>query len=37
MPDDDPRERLRSLSQLNSLAVRAMGTNLLTIGVDRTD
>ena len=37
MPDDDPRERLRSLPQLNSLAVRAMGTNLLTIRVDLTD
>ena len=36
-PDDDPRERLRSLPQLNSLAVRAMGTNLLTIRVDLTD
>jgi deazaflavin-dependent oxidoreductase (nitroreductase family) len=35
--DDDPRERLRSLPQLNSLAVRAMGTNLLTIRVDLTD
>jgi hypothetical protein len=31
------RERLRSLPQLNSLAVRAMGTNLLTIRVDLTD
>jgi deazaflavin-dependent oxidoreductase (nitroreductase family) len=37
MPDDDPRERLRSLPQLNRLAVRAMGTNLLTIRVDLTD
>jgi deazaflavin-dependent oxidoreductase (nitroreductase family) len=37
MPDDDPRERLRALPQLNSLAVRAMGTNLLTIRVDLTD
>jgi deazaflavin-dependent oxidoreductase (nitroreductase family) len=37
VPDDDPRERLRSLPQLNSLAVRVMGTNLLTIRVDLTD
>jgi deazaflavin-dependent oxidoreductase (nitroreductase family) len=37
VPDDDPRERLRALPQLNSLAVRAMGTNLLTIRVDLTD
>jgi deazaflavin-dependent oxidoreductase (nitroreductase family) len=37
MPDDDPRERLRSLPQLNSFAVRAMGTNLLTIRVDLKD
>jgi deazaflavin-dependent oxidoreductase (nitroreductase family) len=37
VPDDDPRERLRSLPQFNSLAVRAMGTNLLTIRVDLTD
>jgi deazaflavin-dependent oxidoreductase (nitroreductase family) len=36
MPDDDPRARLRSLPQFNSLAVRAMGTNLLTIRVDLT-
>jgi deazaflavin-dependent oxidoreductase (nitroreductase family) len=37
LPDYDPRERLRSLPHLNSLAVRAMGTNLLTIRVDLTD
>ena len=37
MPDDDPRERLRSLPQINSGLVRAMGTNLLTIRVDLTD
>jgi deazaflavin-dependent oxidoreductase (nitroreductase family) len=37
MPDDDPRERLRSLPQINSLAVRAFGTNLLTIRVDLSD
>lgn len=37
VPDDDPRERLRSLPQINSGLVRAMGTNLLTIRVDLTD
>jgi deazaflavin-dependent oxidoreductase (nitroreductase family) len=37
VPDDDPRERLRSLPQINSRLVRAMGTNLLTIRVDLTD
>lgn len=37
MPDDDPRERLRSLPQFNSLAVRATDTNLLTIRVDLTN
>jgi len=37
VPDDDPRARLHSLPQLNSLAVRAAGTNLLTIRVDLTD
>jgi deazaflavin-dependent oxidoreductase (nitroreductase family) len=37
MPGDDPRERLRPLPQLDSLGVRAMGTNLLTIRVDLTD
>ncbi|HZN81483.1 MAG TPA: nitroreductase family deazaflavin-dependent oxidoreductase [Mycobacterium sp.] len=37
VPDDDPRARLHSLPQLNSLAVRAVGTNLLTIRVDLTD
>lgn len=37
LPEDDPRERLRSLPRFNSLAVQAMGTNLLTIRVDLTD
>jgi deazaflavin-dependent oxidoreductase (nitroreductase family) len=37
VPDDDPRERLRSLPQLNSFGVRTFGTNLLTIRVDLTD
>ncbi|WP_307135872.1 nitroreductase/quinone reductase family protein [Streptomyces aurantiacus] len=31
---DDPRVRLRSLPRMNSLAVRAVGTNLLTVRVD---
>ncbi|KUO18733.1 nitroreductase family deazaflavin-dependent oxidoreductase [Streptomyces dysideae] len=34
MPDDDPVARLRSLPRANSLAVRALGTDLLTIRVD---
>ncbi|GAA2490022.1 MULTISPECIES: nitroreductase/quinone reductase family protein [Actinomycetes] len=37
LPDDDPRARLRSLPRLNSTAVRALGTDLLTIRVDLTD
>lgn len=32
--DDDPRARLRSLPRGNSAAVRAMGTDLLTIRID---
>lgn len=35
--DDDPRARLRTLPQLNSTAVRALGTNLLTVRVDLDD
>ena len=31
---DDPRSRSRHLSKLNAVAVRAMGTELLTIRVD---
>ena len=34
MPDDDPRERQRQLPRLNALAVRAAGTDLLTVRVD---
>ncbi|WP_375485179.1 nitroreductase family deazaflavin-dependent oxidoreductase [uncultured Mycobacterium sp.] len=34
LPDDDPIQRLRSLPRVNSAAVRAMGTDLLTIRVD---
>ena len=34
LPDDDARARLHSLPRLNSIAVRALGTNLLTIRVD---
>ncbi|TCO54865.1 nitroreductase family deazaflavin-dependent oxidoreductase [Actinocrispum wychmicini] len=36
LPDDDARARLRSLPRLNSAAVRAMGTDLLTVRVDLT-
>jgi deazaflavin-dependent oxidoreductase (nitroreductase family) len=31
---EDPAARLRSISRLNAIAVRAMGTELLTIRVD---
>jgi deazaflavin-dependent oxidoreductase (nitroreductase family) len=40
MPDDDPRERQRRMWQhhpavrLNALAVRAVGTDLLTVRID---
>jgi deazaflavin-dependent oxidoreductase (nitroreductase family) len=34
VPDDDPRERLRSLPKFNSFGVRTFGTNLLSIRVD---
>jgi deazaflavin-dependent oxidoreductase (nitroreductase family) len=37
VPDDDPRERLKSLPQFNSFGVRTFGTNLLTIRVDLED
>jgi deazaflavin-dependent oxidoreductase (nitroreductase family) len=37
LPDDDPVARLRSLPRLNSTAVRALGTNLLTVRVDLRD
>ncbi|MFD9440948.1 nitroreductase/quinone reductase family protein [Streptomyces sp. NPDC060006] len=35
--EDDARTRLRSLPRLNSTAVLAVGTNLLTVRVDLTD
>jgi len=40
LPDDDPRERQRTMAEhrrgtrLNSAAVRAMGTDLLTVRID---
>ncbi len=34
LPDDDPRARLRQLPWLNSLIVRLLGTDLLTVRVD---
>jgi hypothetical protein len=34
LPDDDARTRLRSLPRLNSAAVKALGTDLLTIRID---
>ena len=34
LPDDDARERQRTLGRLNAVAVRAMGTELLTIRID---
>ena len=34
LPQDDPRARLRTLPTVNSTAVRAVGTNLLTVRVD---
>ena len=37
VPDDDARDRLRSLAKFNSFGVRTFGTNLLTIRVDLTD
>ncbi|MET8023392.1 nitroreductase family deazaflavin-dependent oxidoreductase [Streptomyces avermitilis] len=37
LPDDDPRARLKTLPRLNSTAVRAFGTGLLTVRVDLTD
>ncbi|MBW0016988.1 MAG: nitroreductase family deazaflavin-dependent oxidoreductase [Mycobacterium sp.] len=37
LPDDDARERLRSLPRLNSAVVRTMGSDLLTIRVDLED
>ena len=37
LPDDDSRERLKSLPQVNSYGVRTFGTNLLTVRVDLDD
>ncbi|MER5226081.1 nitroreductase family deazaflavin-dependent oxidoreductase [Streptomyces flaveus] len=37
LPEDDARARLRSLPRMNSAAVRAVGTNLLTVRVDLED
>jgi deazaflavin-dependent oxidoreductase (nitroreductase family) len=35
LPDDDPRERLRRIGRrLNAAAVRAMGSELLTVRID---
>ncbi|WP_432041535.1 nitroreductase/quinone reductase family protein [Streptomyces cadmiisoli] len=34
LPEDDARARLRRLPRLNSAAVRAIGTDLLTVRVD---
>ncbi|NUP40420.1 MAG: nitroreductase family deazaflavin-dependent oxidoreductase [Streptomyces sp.] len=34
LPDDDPVARLRGLPRMNSLAVRAVGAELLTVRVD---
>ncbi|GFE19369.1 nitroreductase [Streptomyces glebosus] len=37
LPEDDARARLKTLPRLNSTAVRAVGTNLLTFRVDLND
>ncbi|MEV8088049.1 nitroreductase/quinone reductase family protein [Streptomyces nigra] len=37
LPDDDPVARLRRLPRFNSTAVRALGTDLLSIRVDLTE
>lgn len=37
LPDDDPVARLRTLPFFNSTAVRAFGTDLLTVRVDLAD
>ncbi|MUL85491.1 MULTISPECIES: nitroreductase family deazaflavin-dependent oxidoreductase [unclassified Mycolicibacterium] len=34
LPDDDPVARLKELPRLNSAAVRAMGSDLLTLRID---
>ncbi|MEW2486798.1 nitroreductase family deazaflavin-dependent oxidoreductase [Streptomyces sp. NPDC048411] len=37
VPQDDPRARLRTLPRFNSAAVRALGTDLLSVRVDLSD
>lgn len=37
LPDDDTRARLSQLPRMNSTAVRAVGTDLLTVRIDLTD
>ncbi|MFG2560098.1 nitroreductase/quinone reductase family protein [Streptomyces sp. NPDC048496] len=37
VPRDDPRARLRTLPRFNSVAVRALGTDLLSVRVDLSD
>ncbi|KAF0958492.1 nitroreductase/quinone reductase family protein [Rhodococcus sp. T7] len=37
LPDDDTRVRLAQLPRMNSTAVRAVGTDLLTVRIDLTD
>lgn len=34
LPEDDPRERQRTMPQANARTVRLMGTDLLTVRVD---
>ena len=34
LPDDDPRERQRSLPAFNARVVRLMGTDLMTVRID---
>lgn len=37
LPDDDPHARLRRLPWFNSIMVRLLGTDLLTIRIDLSD
>ncbi|MEU6387751.1 nitroreductase/quinone reductase family protein [Streptomyces sp. NPDC046939] len=37
LPEDDARARLKRLPRYNSVAVRAFGTQLLTVRIDLTD
>lgn len=37
LPDDDPRERMRTLPRYNNVGVRTFGTNLLTVRIDLSD